>query len=142
MTNEERTSIGRSTHSRRVVAKGLAWSVPVVAMTAAAPAYAVSPPPCPTITLVHSVTTFWSNSKTGSLVFTSSSSTQPTATATGDFSAGAPTSQGQETWSVPLTYNGNGNPNANTTFSVTISQANIEGCSDASLTVTVTVAKK
>lgn len=43
--------------TRRTVVRGAAWSVPVVAIASAAPAYAASPPPCQVGTHWNSMTT-------------------------------------------------------------------------------------
>lgn len=44
-----RAQSGGTQVSRRTVARGMAWSVPVVAVATTAPAYAVSPPCVPTV---------------------------------------------------------------------------------------------
>ncbi|WP_299443143.1 hypothetical protein [uncultured Phycicoccus sp.] len=50
--------------SRRAVARGAAWSVPVIAVGAAAPAMAASPTPCPTLP-AFSATDGWVISEAG-----------------------------------------------------------------------------
>lgn len=58
MTAEQQSLV-----SRRTVAKGIAWSTPILAMGVATPAYAVQSQPCGTLTFTRSTET------TGSTLF-------------------------------------------------------------------------
>lgn len=71
--------IGERKLSRRTVVAGIAWSVPVIAVATATPAYAASQPPGPMVVLP----TTWSRTGTGTLTQSGATGFLPTGSTAG-----------------------------------------------------------
>ncbi len=71
--------IGERKLSRRTVVAGIAWSVPVIAVATATPAYAASQPPGPVVVLP----TTWSRTGTGTLTQSGATGFLPTGSTAG-----------------------------------------------------------